>query len=170
MEPGKAPPESAPPCELDEPAGPDTAGGLCRPSDHVSGRLSGCAALVWVGVCCSGGAVKRFSGSDEARHGKKAHRLPRSCRKGNSSFSTMSRQTVSGRRFFLGMTTRSSAGGNKAWCKRKNSRNTRLMRLRTTAVPTFFVTAIPSRQSSSSGAREHTNTTKCLRNKRHPAS
>lgn len=90
--------------------------------------------------------------------------------RGRSSRLAKSSVTRSGLSWRLGTTTKSVAGGNSAWCNRKNSRSTRFTRFRRTAQPTFLVTAMPTRQSASAGVRNRTNTMKCLEKKRRPAS
>lgn len=79
---------------------------------------------------------------------------------GSSSEVTKARVTRDGSNWRLGTTTTSTYPGITEPCKRKNSRSTRLTRLRITALPVFLVTARPMRQAGESSARRCAKSTK----------
>ena len=80
---------------------------------------------------------------------------------GLNSCSTTAREINNGFSVRLGTITMSCPVARSVWCNRKNSRTTRLTRLRRTAHPVLRVTARPRRQTSPS-SRLRTKITNCF--------
>lgn len=81
---------------------------------------------------------------------------------GKSSAATRERSSLASPAFFFATATKSAFAGSASKCRRKNSRSSRLMRLRVTAFPTLRETAMPMRARAAGRVPVCKKTRKCV--------